>query len=154
MQRKAHLISMLAVPAVVTQNCACISAGCYRFCSSAISVMLLSLRLIPRLWQLGLSFWCWFQWRFRTTFILFDTVLFWDLILKVSHKTCLNSVPNPWWKRSLAKKNYSALPWQLWGKYCMWAETEQSEARKFLLLHPECLKVASGKFNNFRDSQR
>lgn len=80
---KAHLISMVAVPAVVTQNCACISAGCYRFCSSAISVMLLSLRLIPRLWQLGLSFKCWFQWWFRTTFILFDMVLLWDLITKL-----------------------------------------------------------------------
>lgn len=74
---------MLAVPAVVTQNGACISEGCYQFCSSAISVMLLSLRLTPRLWLLGLSFWCWFQWWFRTTFILFNTVLFWDLITKL-----------------------------------------------------------------------
>lgn len=78
-QTKAHLTCTLALPAVVTQNCAYISpAECYQFCSGTIFALFLSWRIIARLWQLGLSFWCWFQ-QYLRTFGSLNMAQFWYL---------------------------------------------------------------------------
>ena len=135
-----------------TEPCLHLSCRVYRFCSSAISVMFLSWRLIPRLWQLWLSFRCWFQWYFRT-FSSCNMVQFWDLILKLPVRPVfiLLQICNrggTWQKRSFS--TYMTVV----RKIVHVNRDRVVRARRFLLLYPGCLQVTSGKWRQLRESHR